>query len=498
MSNIPVTHASAPKKRGRTLLLLLVAIAVVIALVVTGGSFAYAKQFEGKALPGTTVSGADVSGKTAEEIRAIVEKDTSGVKVTVEAGGEHTTVPLEEVGARIDVDKTVEKALSRDSSIPSVVSAALSGKHDVTPVVTVDEEKARAYAESLVPENEVEPVDAEIVQDDDTKEFSVVESKAGKGVDPSEFVASVKKNAPELKDFTVTQKFTSIEPQLDTAKANETIETLEGMLKSSMVVTGPEDKTFEVKRKDRLGFVSITPNDKGDNFEINIDQEKVDTYVGKIAGKVATTKKDGIVEVAEDGSRTEVSPGKDGVKVTNQKDITEKLTHALSAGENLDIAMTTEVEKAEVKEKKVEKAPVDPEKVPSELPSYAPAEAHNGEKWIDINLANKTVTAYVGDKAVWGPVSVVDGGKGTETPTGEYEIWHRTEVQNMGCTPRYDYCTKGVKYNQFFHKGYALHSAPWRSSFGYSGSHGCINMRMKDAKWLFEWASLGTKVVSHR
>ena len=160
MSNIPVTHASAPKKRGRTLLLLLVAIAVVIALVVTGGSFAYAKQFEGKALPGTTVSGVDVSGKTAEEIRAIVEKDTSGVKVTVEAAGEHTTVPLEEVGARIDVDKTVEKALSRESSIPSVVSAALSGKHDVTPVVTVDEEKARAYAESLVPENEVEPVDA--------------------------------------------------------------------------------------------------------------------------------------------------------------------------------------------------------------------------------------------------------------------------------------------------------------------------------------------------
>ncbi len=497
MSNIPVTHVRAPKKRGRTLLLL-VAIAVVIALVVTGGSFAYAKQFEGKALPGTTVSGADVSGKTAEEIRSIVEKDTSGVKVTVEAGGERTTVPLEEVGARIDVDKTVEKALSRESSIPSVVSAALSGKHDVTPVVTVDEEKARAYAESLVPENEVEPVNAEIVQDDETKEFSVVESKPGKGVDPSEFVASVKKNAPELKDFTVNQEFTSIEPQLDTAKANEAIEALEGMLKSSMVVTGPEDKTFEVKRKDRLRFISITPNDKGDNFEINIDQEKVDTYVGKIVDKVATAKKDGIVEVAEDGSRTEVSPGKDGVKVTNQMDITEKLTHALSAGENLDIAMTTEVEKAEVKEKKVKKAPVDPEKVPSELPSYAPAEARNGEKWIDINLANKTVTAYVGDKAVWGPVSVVDGGEGTETPTGEYEVWHRTEVQNMGCTPRYDYCTKGVKYNQFFHKGYALHSAPWRSSFGYSGSHGCINMRVKDAKWLFEWASLGTKVVSHR
>ena len=498
MSTTPVTHARAPKKRGRTLFFVLAAIAVVIALVATGGSFAYAKQFEGKALPGTTISGVDVTGKTAEEIRAIVEKNTGGVKVTVDAGGERTTVPLEEVGARIDVAKTVEKALSRESSIPSVVSAALSGTHDITPVVTVDEEKARAYAESLVPDNEVDPVDAEIVQDDDTKEFSVVESKAGKGVDPAVFVATVKKKAPELKNFTVKQEFTTIEPKLNTETAEATLDKLETMLKSSLVVKGPEDKTFEVKRKDRLNFVSIAPNEAGDHFEITVDEEKIDGYVGKLTEKVARSKKDGVVEVAEDGSRTEVSPGKDGIKVTNQKDISEKLTHALSTGEDLDVAMTTEVEKAEVKEKKVEKAPVDLEKVPGELPSYAPAEAHNGEKWIDINLADKTVTAYVGDKAVFGPVSVVDGGKGTETPTGEYEIWYRTEVQDMGCTPRYSYCSRNVKYNQFFHKGYALHSAPWRSSFGYSGSHGCVNMRVKDAKWLFEWASLGTKVVSHR
>lgn len=498
MATTPVTHTRAPKKRGRVLFLVLAAVAVVIALVATGGSFAFAKQFEGKALPGTTIDGVDVAGKTADEIRAVVEKSTSGVKVTVDANGESNAVPLEEVGAHIDVDKTVEKALSRESSVPAVVSAALSDTRDITPVITVDEKKARDYAESLVPENEVEPVDAEIVQDKESKEFSVIESKPGKGVDPAQFVAIVKKNAPELRDFTVKQEFTDIEPQLTTAKANEALETLDGMLKSSMVVTGPEDKTYEVTREDRLGFVSISPNEAGDNFEIAVDQEKVDKYVGKITGKVEKTKKDGIVEVAEDGSRTEVSPGKDGVKVTNAKEISEKLTKALSSGDNLDLAMTTEVEKAEVKEKKVEKAPVNLDQVPGELPSYAPAEAHNGEKWIDINLANKTVTAYVGDKPVWGPVSIVDGGKGTETPTGEYTIWHRTEVQNMGCTPRYDYCTKGVKYNQFFHKGYALHSAPWRSSFGYSGSHGCINMRVADAKWLFEWASIGTKVVSHR
>jgi len=28
-------------------------------------------------------------------------------------------------------------------------------------------------------------------------------------------------------------------------------------------------------------------------------------------------------------------------------------------------------------------------------------------------------------------------------------------------------------------------------------SHGCINMRTPDAAWLFNWASIGTLVVTH-
>jgi lipoprotein-anchoring transpeptidase ErfK/SrfK len=28
-------------------------------------------------------------------------------------------------------------------------------------------------------------------------------------------------------------------------------------------------------------------------------------------------------------------------------------------------------------------------------------------------------------------------------------------------------------------------------------SHGCVNLSIPDAQWLFNWAPLGTKVVSH-
>jgi lipoprotein-anchoring transpeptidase ErfK/SrfK len=49
----------------------------------------------------------------------------------------------------------------------------------------------------------------------------------------------------------------------------------------------------------------------------------------------------------------------------------------------------------------------------------------------------------------------------------------------------------------FFYRGYSLHGTYWHSNFGTPMSHGCVNLSIADAKWLYEWAPMGTKVVSH-
>ena len=60
-----------------------------------------------------------------------------------------------------------------------------------------------------------------------------------------------------------------------------------------------------------------------------------------------------------------------------------------------------------------------------------------------------------------------------------------------------NYVTEGVPWITYFYQGYALHGAPWRSSFGYSASHGCLNMPVGEAQWFFNWAEVGTTVASH-
>jgi lipoprotein-anchoring transpeptidase ErfK/SrfK len=51
-----------------------------------------------------------------------------------------------------------------------------------------------------------------------------------------------------------------------------------------------------------------------------------------------------------------------------------------------------------------------------------------------------------------------------------------------------DYELPGVPWCMFFTTtGIALHGTYWHNDFGRPRSHGCVNMRSEDAKWLYRW-----------
>ncbi|MDL1894672.1 L,D-transpeptidase [Anaerolineae bacterium CFX7] len=50
----------------------------------------------------------------------------------------------------------------------------------------------------------------------------------------------------------------------------------------------------------------------------------------------------------------------------------------------------------------------------------------------------------------------------------------------------------------FLDEPYAIHGTYWHNNFGRPMSHGCVNMTLADAKWFYQWASVGTLVVAHK
>jgi LysM repeat protein len=114
-------------------------------------------------------------------------------------------------------------------------------------------------------------------------------------------------------------------------------------------------------------------------------------------------------------------------------------------------------------------------------------------RWIDVNLSTETLTAYEGDVAVF-HTAVSTGIPSHPTVVGRYAIYVKY-VSTLMSGP--GYYLPNVPYTMYFYAGYGIHGTYWHHNFGHPMSHGCVNLPTPAAKWMFDWASVGTPVVTH-
>ncbi len=78
-----------------------------------------------------------------------------------------------------------------------------------------------------------------------------------------------------------------------------------------------------------------------------------------------------------------------------------------------------------------------------------------------------------------------------ETPLGEHSTHHKYVSLRMAAgTLETGYEEPGVGWTTFIvGSGVAIHSVHWHNDFGKPRSHGCINCRPQDAKWIFRWTT---------
>ncbi len=119
-----------------------------------------------------------------------------------------------------------------------------------------------------------------------------------------------------------------------------------------------------------------------------------------------------------------------------------------------------------------------------------PALVPKGARWIHVHLAEQTLVAYEGNRAVYATL-VASGKAGFETPMGLFRVHAKHVSATMdGLAGEEDaYSIEDVPWTLYFHGSYALHAAFWHDRFGNTRSHGCVNLAPADARWLFEWAT---------
>ena len=137
---------------------------------------------------------------------------------------------------------------------------------------------------------------------------------------------------------------------------------------------------------------------------------------------------------------------------------------------------------------------------PEEMAPITP-EVPLEKKRIEVDLTMQTLTAFENDKQILKTTissGIPNGPRGadglsTKTPQGDFRVLEKDAAKHMGNGNLFadadDYELPGVPWTCFFTaQGHAFHGTYWHENFGVPMSHGCINMRTEEAKWLFRWA----------
>ena len=123
---------------------------------------------------------------------------------------------------------------------------------------------------------------------------------------------------------------------------------------------------------------------------------------------------------------------------------------------------------------------------------FAPAERPPGVggRWVAIDLFEQTLIAYEDDRPVFATL-ISSGLPKWPTNEGVFAIWARLDRDSMsGAVGAPDaYALQDVPWTMYFDGDISLHGTYWHNDFGYRRSHGCVNLSLSDARWIYEWTA---------
>ena len=121
--------------------------------------------------------------------------------------------------------------------------------------------------------------------------------------------------------------------------------------------------------------------------------------------------------------------------------------------------------------------------------------ATEGQKWIDISLANQTLAAFVGHKPVFATLvssgidRLGDPAKGPATIQGVFKVQSKhvtREVDSKEVTDSFS--LPEVPWVTEFAEGFAITGSYWLTDFGEAQSFHNVALSPVDAHWVWTWS----------
>ncbi|MEK7447596.1 MAG: peptidoglycan binding domain-containing protein [Patescibacteria group bacterium] len=458
-------------------------------------SYFYQTHNEGKIYSGVNTFGVDVGSKTREEAGRLVDDKILGYKLNIEGENQKFEATYSDLGISYDKEKILASAYNygRDESVftnffnrakrffsqyeVSLGSKKFSfQKHNVNLAYTVNEEKLNKYLTDLEAKINIAPKDSQITTSGTS--MQVVPAVFGRKLKTAELKNSILVASTSFESAPLKIQTDVASPTILDEKTRELAEQADKITSKNVILTY-QGKTYVPTKAILVSWVTFTRANDSSPWQMVIDPAKMTAYFKTIGANINVYAIDRKVRV-ENGSKEVVTQeGANGL-VMDEGLLGSQISQKLQSDPSVSLTIPMKVAYSQTKKEYIIVA--------------------NWDKYIDVNLSTQTLEAYEKGGVKKGSWRVTTGKSGYATPTGTSLVSGRSSwirMKGMEGTSEY-YNLYPIKWATWFRPGgYAMHDAYWRSSFGYPGSHGCINMPDSGASFIYAWADVGTPVTAH-
>lgn len=431
--------------------------------------------YSGRALPNVTVGSVSVSNQSASAIRAAIAQQAPALQITFDDNGKKTTVPAKDLGVVVDVEATLQKTLQARRTQNIWQNLELWQTATIPLVLANDPGVLIDYAHQHFPSVFVDTKEPQVVFNSITNQFEVQAGQPGKGLDIKSFERALPDLALHPQGFTLKLTSQPVAPLLDASKLSQVRDNANAIIQQVVSFTLNGQSVYTAKPTEIASWMNFTEDASKGTVTLAIDKAKVQQFINdKVSPMVASPPADRKVVIdSSTGAQSVIQTGHPGTAIQGVDTLSDTVVSSLQSNKPI------------TKEVSVSNAP------------FKTITISGSGKWIEVDVTRETATLWIGNQSIQ-TFLISSGRAATPTELGQFAIYSKKPIMTMTGTILGDYFyIPNIKWVSFFDGGEAFHGTYWHHNFGHPMSHGCINMTEADAKILYDFAPVGTKVVVH-
>ena len=460
----------------------------VLTVAAVAGFFTARWYFSERVAPGVRFGGVSVVGQSRDQLTETVERAIKDSSVDVTAqDGTSVKASLADLGVDVDVDSTVNALLAAKPG--DGVSGAFNrvnpfAKRNVGLDASVNDLTMDTFLTKKLVSQDEQAAPSSIAYNAEAKAFSVTEGRDGKAPETDDVSDAVNAIiADPGSSHKVTVALSKVSMPITVEAAQQTADAANQRLAKPIVINNTDAKSFTIPADQVAQWISATGDPSKGEIALSYDQDAVAAYLEQNLPNELNQEKVTERNVTNKSGSTVLFTsvkGVNGVAVKDTADTASEVVKALEDGNGATIAAKVDVTKYDTKSRVVD------------------YESADGDPHAKVDLSTQMAYFYKGSTLVKS-FPIASGKPSTPSDTGTFFVHTKYTVQTMrGGSGADAYVTPNVPWVTYYNNGEAFHGAPWSQAYyipaGKPVSHGCLNMNVSDAKWVYDFLPIGSMV----